>query len=96
MRHAQPHGAASGKASHTVSFPIAAVSGSTSWFDALAAFSKLRDEYAAGHMTPAEYRAALEKIRVHDAAGRHWAIDGQSGIWLLWNGTGWVPANPLL
>ncbi len=62
---------------------------------ALNNYAKLRDDYAAGRVNPAQYRAALDQIRVQDSAGRHWTLDGQSGKWLQWSGSAWVHGNPV-
>lgn len=61
---------------------------------ALANYSRLRADYAAGRVNPTQYRAVLEQIRVQDAADRQWTLDGQSGKWLMWNGTAWVQSDP--
>ncbi len=61
---------------------------------ALANYTKLREDYALGRVNPAQYKAALEQIRVQDPNGYHWTLESQNGSWLMWNGTAWVPANP--
>jgi hypothetical protein len=62
---------------------------------ALTTYARLREDYAAGRVNPAQYRAALEELKLQDSEGRHWKLDGQSGSWLLWTGNAWVQARPL-
>jgi hypothetical protein len=59
-----------------------------------AAYTRLRADLAAGRVNPDQYRAAFQKLKIQEPNGRQWTIDGQSGRWLLWDGSAWKQADP--
>jgi len=57
-------------------------------------YYELKGQLDAGAMTAEQLRAAVAELRVQDSEGRHWAVDGRSGGWLLYDGTQWIPSQP--
>jgi hypothetical protein len=57
-------------------------------------YFELKGRLDAGALTAEQFRAAIAELRVQDSEGRHWAVDGQSGGWLMYDGTRWVPSQP--
>ncbi|HKP51204.1 MAG TPA: hypothetical protein VJ183_00985 [Chloroflexia bacterium] len=57
-------------------------------------YSRLRGELATRRIHPQQYQAAVGQLRVQDARGSYWMLDVQSGRWLVYDGRGWVPADP--
>jgi hypothetical protein len=57
-------------------------------------YHELKGRLDAGAMTPEQFRGAVAELRVEDSEGRHWAVDGRSGGWLLYDGTQWRPSRP--
>ncbi len=57
-------------------------------------YFELKGRLDSGALTAEQFRAAITELRVVDSEGRHWAVDGRSGGWLLYDGTQWVPSQP--
>jgi hypothetical protein len=57
-------------------------------------YFELKGRLDTGALTPEEFRAELAELRVQDGEGRYWTVDSQSGGWLLYDGTKWVPSQP--
>jgi hypothetical protein len=57
-------------------------------------FSQLNNDFRAGRITPAQYEAAVQALRVQDAHGRHWLIRPDNGKWHVYEGQAWVQAQP--
>ncbi len=57
-------------------------------------YGRLRGELAAGRLHPQQYQAALAQLRVQDPQGRHWMLAPDTGQWLVYDGRGWVRADP--
>lgn len=57
------------------------------------AYSQLRAQLQAGQITPAQFTEAAGQLRLQDASGNWWQIDPNSGHWLYWNGSNWVPGG---
>jgi hypothetical protein len=57
-------------------------------------YFELKGRLDAGALTAEDFRAAIAELRVQDSEGRHWAVEGQSGGWLMYDGTRWVPSQP--
>lgn len=65
------------------------------------AFRKAEDEYfrlkgrlSAGHLTQAQFDAAMKGLMIQDGQGRYWTIDANTGRWLVHNGQTWVQGQP--
>jgi hypothetical protein len=56
-------------------------------------YFELKGRLDAGALTPEQFRAELAELRVQDDQGRYWTVDPQSGGWLLYDGTKWVPSQ---
>lgn len=57
-------------------------------------YFELKGRMEAGTLTPEQFQAQVDQLRVQDGQGRHWAIDARSGGWLLYDGANWMPAQP--
>jgi hypothetical protein len=57
-------------------------------------YFELKGRLDAGALTLEQFRAELAELRAQDAEGRYWTIDSQSGGWLVYDGTKWVPSQP--
>ncbi|HKP51205.1 MAG TPA: hypothetical protein VJ183_00990 [Chloroflexia bacterium] len=57
-------------------------------------YSRLRGELTVRRMAPQQFEAAVRRITVKDAQGRHWMLNAQSGRWLMYDGRAWVWADP--
>jgi hypothetical protein len=57
-------------------------------------YFELKGRLDAKALTPEQFRAQLAELRVQDDEGRYWTVDPQSGGWLLYDGTNWVPSQP--
>lgn len=56
-------------------------------------YAQLRVQLQAGQITPAQFSEAVGQLRLQDASGNWWQIDPNSGSWLYWNGSAWVPGG---
>jgi hypothetical protein len=54
----------------------------------------LRSKLAAGRIKPAEFEAALQRLMLRDEQGRYWALNAQTGKWMVIDGHRWVEATP--
>jgi hypothetical protein len=57
-------------------------------------FSQVNNDFRAGRITPAQYEAAVQALRVQDTHGRHWQIGTDNGKWHVYDGRSWVQAQP--
>lgn len=57
-------------------------------------FQRLTNQYRAGQMDQARYRAAINEIRLTDAQGNLWMLQEESGLWHRRTGDQWVAASP--
>lgn len=46
------------------------------------------------HLSEEEYESELAKLMVQDPEGTFWSPDPETGRWLYFNGTEWVPGSP--
>jgi hypothetical protein len=58
-------------------------------------FAILKNQRDSGQMSPAEFSVSVNDIRVEDIGGVWWQISEQDGKWLRWNGSAWVPGDPV-
>lgn len=65
-----------------------------SFEEARAEYGRLRQAYDGRQLSPEEYGRRVQGLQVRDAGGAYWAIDGNSGGWLRYDGTNWVPGQP--
>ena len=65
-----------------------------SFEEARAEYGRLRQAYDSRQLSPEEYGRRVQGLQVRDAAGTYWAIDGNSGGWLRYDGASWVPGQP--
>lgn len=65
-----------------------------SFEEARAEYGRLRQAYDSRQLSPEEYGRRVQGLQVRDAGGAYWAIDGNSGGWLRYDGTNWVPGQP--
>lgn len=57
-------------------------------------FQWLGEQFAAGALSPEQYRAEVHKLRVTDDAGRVWMPQEQTGQWHVYQNGQWVAAQP--
>ncbi|HEY8600931.1 MAG TPA: hypothetical protein VIL85_21015 [Thermomicrobiales bacterium] len=65
-----------------------------SFEEARAEYDRLRQAYDQRQIAAEEYGRRVQGLQVRDAAGAYWAIDGNTGGWLRYDGTAWVPGQP--
>lgn len=56
-------------------------------------YAQLLAAWQAGRLSPEQFSAQISALRVQDASGAWWQIDG-SGQWLRWDGATWKPDAP--
>ena len=56
--------------------------------------ARLGARRGAGQITPAQFTAAINALRVTDAQGRVWQPDPAGTGWLVWNGSAWAKGIP--
>lgn len=57
-------------------------------------FTELQAMQKEGRISESQFRAAVNQLQFSDRSGFWWALDPQTGGWLSWNGSAWVPAPP--
>ena len=62
--------------------------------DAEDEYLRLRGKLATGHITRAQFDAAVRQLMLQDGQGRYWTIAPESGRWLFYDGKMWVQAQP--
>jgi len=62
--------------------------------EARAEYGRLRQVYDSRQLSPEEYGRRVQGLQVRDSAGTYWAIEGNSGGWLRYDGANWVPGQP--
>lgn len=62
--------------------------------EARAEYARLRQAYDSRQLSPEEYGRRVQGLQVRDSAGTYWAIDGNTGGWLRYDGSSWVPGQP--
>lgn len=67
-----------------------------SFEEARAEYDRLRQAYDQRQIAAEEYGRRVQGLQVRDAGGAYWAIDGNTGGWLRYDGTAWVPGQPPL
>jgi hypothetical protein len=72
----------------------AARSRAVNFEEARAEYGRLRQAYDSRQISPEEYGRRVQGLQVRDSTGTYWAIDGNSGGWLRYDGTSWVPGQP--
>lgn len=65
-----------------------------SFEEARAEYDRLRQAYDQRQIAAEEYGRRVQGLQVRDVGGAYWAIDGNTGGWLRYDGTAWVPAQP--
>jgi hypothetical protein len=65
-----------------------------SFEEARAEYDRLRQAYDQRQIAAEEYGRRVQGLQVRDTAGTYWAIDGNTGGWLRYDGTAWVPGQP--
>jgi hypothetical protein len=61
---------------------------------ARAEYTRLRQAYDSRQISAEEYGRRVQALQVRDASGGYWAIDGNTGGWLRYDGSNWVPGQP--
>ena len=61
---------------------------------AQARFEGLEAQLRAGQISPQQYQAGLNELRVMDAWGRLWMPQAHTGIWHVFQNGAWVAAQP--
>lgn len=61
---------------------------------AMAEYARLRQGYDSRQISGEEFGRRVQALQVQDASGTYWAIDGNSGGWLRYDGSNWVPGTP--
>ena len=67
-----------------------------SFEEARAEYDRLRQAYDQRQIAAEEYGRRVQGLQVRDNAGTYWAIDGNTGGWLRYDGSAWVPGQPPL
>jgi hypothetical protein len=62
--------------------------------EARAEYNRLRQAYDSRQISAEDYGRRVQGLQVRDASGGYWAIDGNSGGWLRYDGSAWVPGQP--
>lgn len=57
-------------------------------------FARLTTQRRQGQITEDHYRAQVNELRVQDPSGTWWQPDPDSGGWIFWDGSAWVPGTP--
>ena len=60
---------------------------------ARAEYARLRQAYDQRQISGEEYGQRVQGLQVQDS-GTYWAIDGNTGGWLRYDGSSWVPGQP--
>jgi hypothetical protein len=68
--------------------------GSLTYAQAERAFAELERLRKAGQLSPAEYTARLDALRVLDEHGRTWMLQEGTGQWFVYDNDAWVAATP--
>jgi len=64
--------------------------------EAHAEYTRLRQGYDNRQLSAEDYGQRVQGLQVRDANGGYWAIDGNSGGWLRYDGSAWVQGQPPL
>ena len=62
--------------------------------EARAEYGRLRQAYDQRQISAEEYGRRVQGLQVRDGGGTYWAIDGNTGGWLRYDGSNWVPGQP--
>lgn len=54
----------------------------------------LRDQLSMRKISEEQFAEQIFNLRLQDATGNWWQINGADGSWLVWNGSAWQPASP--
>src|SRR5512137_2908714 len=57
--------------------------------------AELKNQRDSGQLSPAEFTSRVHEIRLQDIGDVWWQISEQDGKWLRWNGSAWVPGEPV-
>lgn len=57
-------------------------------------FARLTAQRSQGQITDDRYRTQVNELRVQDPSGNWWQPDPDSGGWIFWDGSAWVPGTP--
>ena len=57
-------------------------------------YGRLRQAYDQRQISADEYGRRVQGLQVRDGGGTYWAIDGNTGGWLRYDGNSWVPGQP--
>jgi hypothetical protein len=57
-------------------------------------FARLTARMNQGQITEEQYRTQVNELRVQDPSGTWWQPDPDSGGWIFWDGSAWVPGTP--
>ena len=55
---------------------------------------RLRNQFAAGQITPEGFAQAVNQLQITDAAGNFWHVDGSTLKWYRYEGQSWVERTP--
>lgn len=69
-------------------FPVSEFERARSTYSELAALRR------SGRVGEAEFREAVNRLRLRDGSGTWWQVRADDGAWLRWNGTAWVEGVP--
>jgi hypothetical protein len=57
-------------------------------------FQSLKQQFTAGKLDEAAFKAQLNELMVQDGQGRWWMIGYETGQWYMHDGSAWVRADP--
>ncbi|KQC03573.1 MAG: hypothetical protein APR53_00990 [Methanoculleus sp. SDB] len=57
-------------------------------------FARLTTQRSQGQIPEDRYRTQVNELRVQDPSGTWWQPDPDSGGWIFWDGSAWVPGTP--
>ncbi len=57
-------------------------------------YAALRGQFQSRMLSKEQWTAAVNSLRAADAAGRTWQISPDTGKWIVWDGSQWLPGNP--
>jgi hypothetical protein len=58
-------------------------------------YYKLRGQFDTGRITQEQFDERLRELMIQDDRGRYWMLGADSGKWYYYDGSSWVPGDPL-
>jgi hypothetical protein len=59
-------------------------------------YQQLQEQYHSGQLSPEQFQAEVNRIRVRDSRGRTWSLGVESGKWYVYQGGAWISGSPPL